>query len=93
MQKLKKILGIVLISSLSGCQSISPKIVKQCSNVNGHCFCRDYKLSRKYIGPQGDFEEAPVEFCEGMIYPLEDYLEMNAWLQEARDKCTRRKKK
>lgn len=93
MLRAKKILLTCLIVCLNGCQNIDTKIVIQCSNVNDHCFCRDYKLSKEFIGPESGFEEAPSDMCQGIVYPLDEYAEMNSWIQEARDKCVNRKKK
>ena len=48
-------------------------------------------MSKKKIGPISGFEDAPSEMCEGIVYPLDEYLKMNSWAQEAREKCTSRK--
>ena len=92
-QKMKLAMLSIGFLNLLSCQSMPTKVISQCSNVNSFCLCRDYELSIKNIGPISGFEEAPSEACIGMVYSLDDYLEMTEWLELAREKYQRSKHK
>lgn len=100
MQKLLKIFGMLLITSLSGCQS-SPFIVKQnflyleirrdpdgkVSIDSDLSFCREreYKFSRKFVGPREKFRDIPLEECRQLVgYGPSEYAQVVNFQEDVR---------
>lgn len=102
MQKLKKILILVLIISLNSCSIPEIEDLEQCSPEfhfileNGKryinedlstCRCRMYQRSPEYFGPVGDSWKEDIYYCNKLIGENPDnYLKVFNFLDEIRIK-------